>query len=214
MLLERFDIKSTGISLDSAETRPATYLARKGNEGRRAIDLHTCCLCRRIYATRQTLVKHLENVHCRTTKMLCDFCPGVFYDKATINRHMLKHTSEMLTCDLCDHRSAFKHTMREHMLTHSKNVECRICGKKVSSLKAHMQFHKPKAKCPTCQRLISQTYLRNHIKRRHGTKVVCSICRRAVVKNTMKEHMKRHHCTRSCDSCGEKNFKSREELRR
>lgn len=173
MLLDRLEILSNANEVsyfdgltknsDTIET-----LLRKGNKGQLAREPHTCCLCRKKFSVRRHLRVHLGVMHCKTTKMFCDFCPKYYFSKDSLFKHMKLHTKKKLRCKKCDYKTVFKSDMAKHKIVHSKKkIECSICQKPVIALKEHLLTHRPKKSCPKCQKFISIKGLKKHTTRCH-----------------------------------------------
>lgn len=192
-LSERIEVSKPNeiapISINSEESHrdSAEILSRKGNEGKRSSDPHSCCICKKVFFRRRAVKHHLEKSHLKTVEMLCDLCPKVFYMENAFIRHMrTAHGKKKFACDNCNYKTADKSNLRDHKLTHASRTECPVCSKRVASLRIHMQYHKPK--------------------------VPCSICQIEVLPRCVRRHMKTHK-VQKCVDCGE-NFESSEDLRR
>lgn len=153
MLLTRLDIKESKAGFWLVPRQANTKysggveaLATKGNEGKRVTDPHTCCICGKELAYRESLKKHIEGIHFKMERH-CDLCPKVFFSREALNRHMLNyHSKKRLVCGFCGYKTASKYIFKNHMQIHGKDssYKCYICNKIVASRETHMQLHFPK----------------------------------------------------------------------
>lgn len=192
MLLERCDITITSVTIDSTSSEEYAkssleILLKKGNERLRWNLPHSCCICEKIFTCRKSLKEHLQRLHLKATKMLCDLCPKIFFTKHSMIVHMPTHRTTYFMCNICDYKTINNSRLESHKRTHNKNSECQVCKKRVANFKVHMTSHEPK--------------------------VECTICLIKFKKLSMKIHIKKVHQTRKCSTCSE-TFNDREELRR
>lgn len=171
------DDKTGKFHLKAREADPLLDLARKGNEGIKFEDPHTCFFCRKKFKNRKTLKTHLKGVHKKGQPLCCDLCGKKFIDKATITVHMKIHCDGYFTCDICDYKTILKQDLTRHQLTHGPKVKCNVCKKQVSNLKAHMFSHLPKEKCQICKKMVERSYFSDH-KKRHEKNLVDMKCRK------------------------------------
>lgn len=150
---------------------------------------HTCCLCAKVYSTRSSLTKHLENSHFRSTKFVCTFCPKFYFNKNVLKHHMKNHGEKKFQCNNCDYKTAIELRFKEHKLTHGAKEECPICSRKVTNLQQHLRkSHAPKKACPICQKMIPRYNIGEHLQ----------------------THEEKHYCCEQCDEI----FGSKEDSRR
>lgn len=139
-------------------------------------DLRTCSVCQKVFVNRFSLKNHFKAVHFRSTRMFCDLCPKVYFTKQSISSHMRTvHSKKLFACNVCDYKTASKNHLSKHKMTHTEKIECPICKKHVSVLKAHMESHNPKVSCPICQKVISKIGMTTHMNRTHK-KIKCKDC--------------------------------------
>lgn len=160
VLLERSNIAPSQQSLNDNKNYSdlAKTLAKKGNEGLRPGVPQTCCLCNKKSSNRNNLLRHLETVHCRTNKFVCDFCPKVFFSRNGIYSHMKIHCTggtqakDLHTCCFCHKNLSSRNALRRHL----KTVECsktsffcdlcpKVCVWK-GGISIHMKTHRTKYK--------------------------------------------------------------------
>lgn len=149
---------------------PLLKLIKKGNEGVKFSDPHTCCLCQKVLAKRRYLKTHLKGVHKKGQLMFCDLCPKVYNDKVLFLNHMKVHRKIYFACELCDFETVYKCDLKAHQRTHGPKMKCKICGKETTSRK-HMKFHLPREKCPVCKKLVGKAYFKDHLKRHEKNKI-------------------------------------------
>ena len=104
---------------------------------------------------------------------VCNACGTSFTQKATLNRHMSKHTGlKPFLCDLCNKSFSQKSDIARHISTHTneKPFTCSICMKSFyskSNLARHTRTHtheKP-FKCNACKKSLSdKSALKRHIR--------------------------------------------------
>lgn len=149
-----------------------------------------CCWCQKEFKNRSNLKRHLEAVHCKTTKFKCDLCSKIFYTKNSISQHIANvHSEKRFSCDVCDFETKIFYTLKEHKLIHAPKVECPVCKKQVTSLKVHMLTH------------------------RHKPRIQCTICGKAILPKTMKFHLRLHSKKWDCSDCNEV-FQNLEDFKR
>lgn len=139
-------------------------LARKGNIGLRCKEPHTCYICAKVFSHRDALARHLRIFHAKATAMFCDHCPKRYFDKGSLVQHMKSHMKKNLACNVCDFRTADRNILKAHKSTHVRNEKCKICDKRVTSLRMHMISHAPKEICPICDKRVSKYGLKPHLK--------------------------------------------------
>lgn len=144
--------------------KDAVALALKGNEGLSFKDPHTCCLCKLVAKNRKNLKRHLKCIHGRATTLYCDHCPKIYFARDRLTRHMKVHCQRVLACNHCDYKAAYKHNLTIHKLTHEVKKKCKICGKRVNSLKSHLKSHLPKEPCPVCGKKVRRYNMSSHVK--------------------------------------------------
>lgn len=126
-------------------------------------------------------------------------------------------TFECYKCgSICKHFYALKsHFYTAHNLLRAKNIECKICGKKISraGLPDHMKRrHGPaeKFQCSICNHWIANYSRRNHMEKHKDEGTVCKICGKFFKSSrSISTHMKIVHSDKpknfKCNIC-EKSF--------
>lgn len=164
---------------ESLQNETAHQLAKKGNDGLGSMEPHTCCFCGIILKSRFNIRKHIERLHCRSTKMFCDLCPKAFFVKDGISQHMEVHCKKAFVCKVCDYRTARLNHFKKHTRIHAAKIECKICKKNVTSLKDHLTLHRMKEKCSVCQKVILKRSMKDHLKLHIEKPHKCKACRDA-----------------------------------
>ncbi|XP_055910891.1 zinc finger protein 665 [Eupeodes corollae] len=119
--------------------------------------------CDRIMCSKQTLRKHIKDIHnstgAKTTSQpyICEECGKVLTSLATLKNHRFLHTGQQPPheCPQCFKRYITKNKLKEHMNRHAgiRNFVCPHCGAKKSTrteLKTHINYH-TKEKTYPCQ---------------------------------------------------------------
>ncbi|XP_076263519.1 uncharacterized protein LOC143198274, partial [Rhynchophorus ferrugineus] len=99
--------------------------------------LPTCPECHKTYASKNSLSKHLTNVHKRKVArwIYCPECPKLFKQEKTLNIHINKAHRGMEVyheCDICGVKLTTKIGMRYHKNSvhlQNFNFHCELCGK-------------------------------------------------------------------------------------
>lgn len=116
----------------------------------------------------------------------CTRCRKVYKNKASLAKHMVKHTGEhKFRCEICDRGFQFKSVLQVHMKVHNRITPF---------------------KCPKCKRsFTTDTGLQNHLKKSHSDPVICHLCNLPFVRqhNLVVHLMQRHGQTAQyrCTSC-------------
>ena len=127
-----------------------------------------CDVCGKSFKGLKRFLDHKRS----HTMAQCDIC-SEFVSKATLSRHVKKHSKEHLHCDQCDYKTLRKDTLREHMATHED----------------------PKFSCDQCPFTSrSQIRLEKHMKKDHKEKKppVTHKCSWCDFKSRYKTHVSRH----------------------
>lgn len=112
---------------DVNQGKSVEALVLEGNEELCSRDPHSCCFCQKIFATRHTLKNHLQSIHLKTEKMMCDHCPKFFFAKKPIIEHIKRaHGEKKYACDKCNHKATKRSCLESHKSVHAAKVEfCR-----------------------------------------------------------------------------------------
>lgn len=148
-------------------------LALKGNDGLRACDPQTCCVCQKEFSDRRWLIDHLDEFHYKIRKLSCDLCSKRFYKKATMVQHIKSHRKKEFQCKVCGFEATRRAVFERHQLKH---VKCPVCKKLVPSLRDHMKTHKPKRMCLICRRNFTAVSFKEHMKTHDEKAFKCQKC--------------------------------------
>lgn len=82
------------------------------------------------------------------SKIKCKICFEIFGSKLALSRHMTQHqTGKLYSCPICDDPFEELSDVIRHRATHSsekekddKNVECRVCGKKIKRTSLKVKY--------------------------------------------------------------------------
>ncbi|XP_049882764.1 myoneurin-like [Pectinophora gossypiella] len=99
---------------------------------------YRCKICYYKSADWKEMYLHVQN-HCQGSKQevdrhLCESCGKSFATRATLQRHILQHTTDH-RCNICQKIFADVKTRDEHVLGHIEMTMCEKCGQNVSSYK-------------------------------------------------------------------------------
>ena len=140
-----------------------------------------CPECGKRFTTSHYVKMHIETVHLKKVKYLCDYCAKAYKHKSGLERHKeAHHTDEKdkkpkrkYTCELCGSIVTTLVGYRQHLKRHEglKNFVCRHCGRKFGTAghcKNHEKIHTGEKEfmCPICAKLFNnQGSLYNHLYR-------------------------------------------------
>lgn len=133
-----------------------------------------CPICFRLYS-HHSKKDHLQTHDARKLQLqfACDICSRKFTTKKKLHSHSKTHR-KIFGCDFCGHHFAFKSDLAEHLKIHFNReaIRCKICDKKI----------------------LTEKYLRMHIKRVHAGKVYqCDSCPKVYTrKKTIIAHLNLH----------------------
>jgi len=140
-----------------------------------------CEVCRRVFAQKYYLTKHILRKHADAAIALrytCEICGRTFRERYSLNRHarihVLKPLNEPYLCDVCQCSFSEKYYLKRHMqrkhLEPTLNAhQCEVCGRTFGErymLLRHITTHsalKPYV-CDVCRRVFrTASFLRRHI---------------------------------------------------
>lgn len=116
--------------------------------------------CGKSFTMRDTLIKHIKNIHEVSTKYPCDRCPTVLATRMSLHRHIkschLKLKS--FACDSCnltytEMKSLKNHIQKVHMGIVEKRIPCELCDLQFPnqwSLRRHSLTHSGEVRCAFC----------------------------------------------------------------
>ncbi|KAK3085749.1 hypothetical protein FSP39_008122 [Pinctada imbricata] len=102
-----------------------------------------CAICKRVFANKKCLDKHIQAVHGKDKPFACTFCSYTSARKAMLQLHIRTHTQEK-PCEICGYSCGDHNSMRRHRMRHSgqKPYKCKLCPYtciQAISLKMHMK---------------------------------------------------------------------------
>lgn len=149
-----------------------------------------CHLCKRPFAKKQGLQRHLSNVHVNKKEYRCtrDMCKATFDEPCALKRHIIAthSTYKPFKCPKCTRRFRQKSNLVRHMAktTHTEIKRCHVCKKRYSNdadLQMHMQSKHPirdfKCTIDGCTREFYKKWeLNTHLTKAHGIGAPCPTC--------------------------------------
>ena len=202
-------MKNIHVSDDDEKCPTCKKVIQRSLMSKHKCEVFTCDICGYSTNLKDTLKKHMKNIHisenyqkCPTCKKViqksqmskhkcevftCDYCGKVYYDKIYFETHKKKihERAYVCSCDICGKEFSDSYGLKKHFAAHHSNdtFECNICGK-------------------ICQ---SETSLKQHIKKVHAEKSVCTICGKEV--RNLEEHIMSIHKSDEerkfqCSKCG------------
>lgn len=149
----------------------------------------------------------------------CLKCPKVFETKELLERHVVKHLTEVFNCNFCNLSFYTIPDLKFHMQQeHGEEIQqtflCDLCGSKFKEkkiLNAHRKYvhtnERPEA-CPTCGRKFkTKSQLKNHLVTHMSPAELdlsCEVCGKMFTRvATLKDHVRRHkkEFTFFCEVC-------------
>lgn len=133
----------------------------------------TCEICGRTFANSKCLKKHVEAVHIKVKRYVCQYCNHSTARKAMMELHLRIHTGEKpFKCDVCPYATGDHNSLRRHKMRHTgqRQYKCQLCSYtciQTISLKTHMRNKHPNAEgifiCPYCKfRTVNKQIFNNH----------------------------------------------------
>ncbi|XP_011300168.1 zinc finger protein 62 [Fopius arisanus] len=164
----------------------------------------TCPTCDKKFRTSTILKSHIEMLHEKKLKYICDICSKRFWGSRSMQEHRKRHANQ--TCQECGEkfdntRILATHLLKQHNISvpHAGKFSCKICGKKFLKLRL-LQDHKnthtgtrPHV-CDMCQKTF-RTYAAKwaHEQRHKNEGFVCDYCKHKFTdKNNLRRHITRH----------------------
>ncbi|KAJ3427022.1 zinc finger protein [Anaeramoeba flamelloides] len=171
---------------------------------------YKCPKCKKLFASRKRLTRHLNTTHSEARPHKCPICDSSFKRSDHLKRHMLKHKPDrerIFKCDKCTKSFFTQDTLRKHKrFVHEKELpykcEWENCGKqfrKRSKLKYHIakdHKHKKPYKCKVCKsRFDHPSQLKRHQRIHTKEKTnICLQCGMAFMKfYELQKHIKQMH---------------------
>ena len=137
-------------------------------------DQYTCSFCKKIFARKGNVKKHIEAVHSKLRKYRCNICELIIElitDNTPLRNHILRHKNDTRSfqCATCEKAFKLEVDLKGHIkVTHEESkVTCDVCNKmmKKNSLKSHMKSHTKSSEinCEECDKVFEKVeYLKKH----------------------------------------------------
>lgn len=129
-----FSCKQCGERLDSKKALNK-HLAKEHDEEQPRNYVCDVFDCEKAFTMRDTLLKHIKNVHQSSIKFPCTQCPTVLSSRMSLRRHIESCHLKLKTfsCDQCDStytesKSLKNHVQKVHLGIVENKVSCGICG--------------------------------------------------------------------------------------
>lgn len=177
----------------------------------------SCHECSAKFAKSSLLRKHQGYYHQTfpVERRTCDICGKILKNRASMLKHMRKHSAPPKSCLYCKEVPATPALLAKHMETmhaQHKNISCAECGKtffKKSNLRMHMAVHSgvKKFTCEICGMSFTLSgNLASHRRIHTGEKpYTCSHCGRGFIQQaSLRSHEAGHTNikTHTCTECG------------
>ncbi|XP_020561705.1 uncharacterized protein LOC105354939 isoform X2 [Oryzias latipes] len=155
--------------LDSAGLKRHGRVHRNGR-------IHVCHLCGKGFVYKFGLSKHLEMVHDKIKRFICQTCNKTFFTKRDVEIHIRSHTGETpFHCNLCERQFTSQVKLNVHLRWHNgeKRHWCPYCDKgflDYNNLKRHKYIHTGErpCSCPYCPKNFTQIgHVRKHVRNVH-----------------------------------------------
>lgn len=105
---------------------------------------HKCDICGNCFASKPSLLRHIQSAHETSKRHFCDICGKCFPKESTLRRHLQNmHNIKPHKCDICERSFARKAHLKSHIQTvHelSRPHKCDFCQQRFS-LKSNMKKH-------------------------------------------------------------------------
>ena len=182
-------------------------------EGRHHRQKYECNICKKKFAKKATLEKHIFVIHEGNKPFKCDSCEASFKRKLNLKVHMesVHEGKKPNSCDFCDRAYYRKKDLTHHVDTIHKGIEkkpnsCDICDRAfyrkrdlihhVNTIHKGIKRQKP-FKCDFCEAsFLNNGNLRVHFEAVHEGKKPnkCDFCDKAFYhKNSLERHVSRIH---------------------
>ncbi len=194
---------------------PRNHMNNKHNPSSKK---HACNLCKNVYPSHASLVRHLST-HTAESMKTCNICNQQFSKLAS---HLKSHGSKNIPCPLCNQTFVHKVSVKKHIEESHRGkpggksykdmetrTKCKTCGKHFASrftLATHVkQVHNDrKFQCPLCMaHFSSKGTCVQHVRKIHGQsgKEKCPECNKEMWKGNSKKHMEIHSDSRKTFPC-------------
>jgi len=200
--------------------QPAVEKVRNCGEGK-----VVCTICgMEVGVSHHKINKHLKEYH-SDFGLKCELCPLMFYNEATLNKHMLNiHVNATrFSCDMCEKAFPTMPRLKLHKdVSHPESgkkqeYKCDKCPAAYShkgSLRTHYlakhgdkPFVRKTRVCEVCGDTIGEDWYQNHMDTWHKVgHLPCEICGKMLAsEKTLKRHLYLHKLVDiTCEHCGEK----------
>uniref|UniRef100_A0A336MQC0 CSON003984 protein n=1 Tax=Culicoides sonorensis TaxID=179676 RepID=A0A336MQC0_CULSO len=180
-----------------------------------------CDTCKKSFLTSPELIIHIKSVHLKE-QAKCSICDKMLSLSWLPSHIKYVHMKEKkYSCDLCHYKCEYPKKLRAHISgvhLKNRNYTCKICQKSFPN-STNLAFHiksiheNKKSKCTICDKILSLSGLRNHMKivHRKEKKYACEMCDfKFAFPGLLKDHISRVHLNEfkhTCDIC-KKAFKT------
>ena len=168
-----------------------------------------CEHCLKIFGSKNNMQKHIDTIHKKLRKHVCNICGKSFTDPTPLKQHTQRHNADPkvrpFKCKLCEKDFMLQVHLRAHELGahESENVKCDFCNKELGkkSIKAHISsFHSDfQLECPICQQKFTRERLMTmHIQVAHNPnkkrEFKCKECDKAyTTTDYLRKHIRYQH---------------------
>ena len=125
---------------------------------------HACKYCLKYFVRKETLERHIKNIHLNKEKIECTKCNRTFASKEGLQSHMKNHDQNKFKCPQCG--KAYKH--KNHLSRH-----CYLNGHTFPS-NNEVKPHPHSIKCHICNKWILDK--EHHIKKYHSENSTTFLC--------------------------------------
>ncbi|CAH1994807.1 unnamed protein product [Acanthoscelides obtectus] len=178
---------------------------------------YKCDLCGKSYSVLLKLCNHIERIHQKIRKYICDECDKGFNGNKDLEEHYrVEHGGFRYTCEHCKKEFKNKYAHRDHVQQHEapKEFRCNICNKSLSAraaLHTHRLVHKDELDiCNVCGKGVKcmKSHMLSHAEKKQHE---CEFCQKKFAwRTSLVVHMRTHTGEKpyACEFC-DKTFAQR-----